>query len=76
LDLGDAPTFLEARSGLAIDTSNVFTLMGNGVQFPTASRRIRPYVVNFAMADGFIAGFGEVSVPLLAPGNSDSPGGH
>lgn len=46
LDLGDAPTSLESRSGLAIDTSNVFALMGNGVvQFPTASRRIRPYAV-------------------------------
>ena len=46
MDLGDAPTFLEARLGLAIDTSNVCTLMGNAVvQFPTASRRIRPYAV-------------------------------
>jgi opacity protein-like surface antigen len=46
LDLGDGLTFLERRSDLAIETANVFTLMGNGVvQFPAASRRIRPYAV-------------------------------
>jgi opacity protein-like surface antigen len=46
LDLGGAPTFLESRAALAIDTANVITLMGNGVvQFRTASGRIRPYAV-------------------------------
>jgi hypothetical protein len=46
LDFGDAPTFLDTRSDLVIDNRNLFTLMGNAVvQFPTASRRIRPYAV-------------------------------
>jgi opacity protein-like surface antigen len=46
LDLSDAPTFLESRAAVAVDTANLFTLMGNAVvQFPTTSRRIRPYAV-------------------------------
>ena len=46
LDAGDAPTFLQGRPALPLDNRNVFTLMGNGiVQFPTAARRIHPYVV-------------------------------
>ena len=46
LDLADAPTFLERRSDLSFDNSNLFTLMGNAVvQFPTTSPRIRPYAV-------------------------------
>lgn len=62
LDLGDAPTFLEARSGLAIDTCNVFTLMGNAVvQFPTASRRIRPYAVG---------GIGVIHTKITTPGDA------
>lgn len=59
LDLGDAPTFLEARSGLAID-NNVFTLMGNAVvQFPTGSRRVRPYAVG---------GIGVIHTKITTPG--------
>jgi opacity protein-like surface antigen len=61
LDLGDAPKFLESRSGLAIDTSNLLTLMGNGVlQFPTASRRLRPYVVG---------GIGVIYTKITTPGD-------
>jgi opacity protein-like surface antigen len=62
LDLGDAPTFLEGRSDLAIETSHVFTLMGNAVvQFPTASRRIRPYAVG---------GIGVIHAKITAPGDA------
>lgn len=46
LDVADGPSFLESRPGQVIDQSNLFTLMTNGVvQFPTTSRRIRPYAV-------------------------------
>jgi opacity protein-like surface antigen len=62
LDLGDAPTFLKSRSGLAIDNSNLFTLMGNAViQFPTTSRRIRPYVVG---------GIGVIHTKITTPGDA------
>jgi opacity protein-like surface antigen len=61
LDLADAPTFLESRSGFAIDTRNLFTLMGNGVvQFPTASPRIRPYAVG---------GIGVIHTKITSPGD-------
>jgi opacity protein-like surface antigen len=46
VDLGDGPAFLESKAGRQIDRSNLLTLMTNGVvQFPTASGRVRPYVV-------------------------------
>jgi opacity protein-like surface antigen len=62
LDLADAPTFLEGKSGLAIDNRNLFTLMGNAVvQFPTASRRIRPYAV---------AGIGAIHTKITTPGDT------
>jgi hypothetical protein len=62
LDLGDAPTFLKSRSGVTIDNSNVFTLMGNGVvRFPTASRRIRPYAVG---------GIGVIHTKVTTPGDA------
>jgi opacity protein-like surface antigen len=44
VDLGDGPQFLESKPGLAIDKSNLLTLMANVVVgFPAASSRIRPY---------------------------------
>jgi opacity protein-like surface antigen len=62
LDLSDAPTFLESRAGLAIDSANLFTLMGNAVvQFPTTSRRIRPYAVG---------GIGVIHAKVVAPGET------
>jgi hypothetical protein len=46
VDFGDGPKFLESKNGLAIDQSNLLTLMGNViVQFTTSSSRIRPYAV-------------------------------
>jgi hypothetical protein len=46
LDLADAPTFLENKPDLVIENRNLFAPMGNVIiQFPTASRRFRPYTV-------------------------------
>ena len=62
LDLADAPTFLERKPGLAIDNRNLVTLMGNAVvQFPTASRRIRPYAVG---------GIGVIQTKITTPSDT------
>jgi opacity protein-like surface antigen len=61
LDLSDAPTFLESRAGVAVDTANLFTFMGNAVvQFPTRSRRIRPFAVG---------GIGVIQTKISTPGD-------
>lgn len=62
LDLGNAPAFLESKTGQAIDDSNLLTFMGNVVvPFPTTSSRIRPYAVG---------GLGLVHTKVTMPGNT------
>ena len=62
LDLGIAPNFLETRSGQPIDKSHLFTLMGNAVvQFPTASRYVRPYAAG---------GIGVIYTKITTPGDA------
>jgi hypothetical protein len=46
LDVSVTPDFLEGANTVAMDKSSLFSLMGNAVvQFPTRSKRVRPYVV-------------------------------
>lgn len=62
VDLGDAPGFLESKTGQAIDSSNLLTFMGNVVvQFPTASSRVRPYAAG---------GVGLVHTKVTLPGST------
>jgi opacity protein-like surface antigen len=46
LDVNATPDFLKGANPVALDTSGLFSLMGNAVvQFPTRSSRLRPYAV-------------------------------